>query len=235
MNPANALTRIIAACQGPFGKVAIPGFYDKVVPLADWERAEFAKLPWKEADYLKETGAPSVHGEEGYTTLERKWARPTFDVNGLVSGHTGPGSKTVLPAEARCKFSMRIVPDQDPNEIARLAEKFIREIAPPGVTVEILSYHNAYPVLIPRESKVMKAARPAMAKGFGKEPVLMREGGSIPVVTTFKHELGADSALVGLGLPDDNLHSPNEKFCIPDFYRGMTVMSEFLEEFGKKS
>jgi acetylornithine deacetylase/succinyl-diaminopimelate desuccinylase-like protein len=234
MNPANALTRIIAACQGPFGKVAIPGFYDKVVPLADWERAEFKKLPFKEEEFLKEVGAVSLHGEEGYTTLERKWARPTFDVNGLVSGHTGPGSKTVLPSEARAKFSMRIVPDQDPVEIAALTEKFIREIAPPGVTVEILSYHNAYPVLIPRESPVMKAARPAMARGFGREPVLMREGGSIPVVTTFKHELGADSALVGLGLPDDNLHSPNEKFCIPDFYRGMIVMAEFLEEFGKK-
>ncbi len=234
MNPANALTRIIAACQGPFGRVAIPGFYDKVVPLADWEREEFARLQFRDEEFLEEVGAPALAGEEGYTTLERKWARPTFDVNGLVSGHTGPGSKTVLPAEARAKFSMRIVPDQDPDEIARLAEDFIREVLPPGVVAEVIRYHSARAVLIPRESPVLGAARTAMARGFGTEPVLIREGGSIPIVTTFKQELGADSALIGLGLPDDNLHSPNEKFSIPDFYRGMVVMAEFLEEFGKR-
>src|SRR5262245_18827149 len=151
MNPANALTRIIAACQGPFGRVAIPGFYDAVRPLADWEREEYKKLPFREEEFRDEVGVKQLFGEEGFSTLERKSARPTFDVNGLVSGHTGEGSKTVLPAEARAKFSMRLVPDQRPEEIARLAESFIREIAPPGVQIEFLRHHGANPVLVRRD------------------------------------------------------------------------------------
>jgi len=233
MNPANALTRMIAAFQGPFGRVAIPGFYDKVKPLEASEREEFARLPFRESDFLEEVGAPRLWGEEGYTTLERQWARPTFDVNGLVSGHTGEGSKTVLPSEARGKFSMRLVPDQDPADITRRAEEFIREITPPGVKVEVLRHHGASPVLVPRGGPAVRAAAAAMARVFGREPVFIREGGSIPVVNTFKNELGVDSVLIGLGLPDDNAHSPNEKFSIPDFYRGMAVMVEFLAELGK--
>jgi len=232
MNPANALARILAACQEPFGKVAIPGFYDRVIPLAGWERKEFARLPFKEEEYLAEVGAPALWGEEGYSTLERMWARPTFDVNGLVSGHTGTGSKTVLPSEARAKFSMRLVPDQDPGEIMRNTEEFIREITPPGVTIEIIRYHSARPVLVPRDNPAVGAAAAAMGRAFGKEPVFIREGGSIPIVNTFKDELGADSILMGLGLPDDNAHGPNEKFCVADFYRGMAAMAEFLDELG---
>jgi acetylornithine deacetylase/succinyl-diaminopimelate desuccinylase-like protein len=232
MNPANALTRMIAACQAPFGKVAIPGFYDEVRPLEPWEKEEFRKLPFSEEEFLAEVGAPRLWGEEGFTTLERKWARPTFDVNGLVSGHTGEGSKTVLPSEARAKFSMRLVPDQKPEVIARLAEEFIRQIAPREVSIEILRHHGASPVLVQREGPAVRAAEAALAAAFGRQPVFMREGGSIPVVNTFKDELGAESVLVGLGLPDDNAHSPNEKFALPDFYRGMVVMAEFLEELG---
>ncbi len=230
MNPANALARILAACQDTFGKVAIPGFYDQVRPLEDWERRMFAQLPFKEEEFLADVGAPALWGEEGYTTLERKWGRPTFDLNGLVSGHTGTGSKTVLPAEARAKFSMRLVPDQDPDAIIRQTEEFIREITPPGVTVEIKRYHSAPPVLVSRESPGVRAAAAALASAFGKEPVFIREGGSIPIVNTFKDELGADSILIGLGLPDDNAHGPNEKFSVADFYRGMATMAEFLEE-----
>ncbi len=230
MNPANALTRIIAACQGPFGKVAIPGFYDRVRPLEDWEREEFAKLSFSEEAFRDEVGSPRLFGEDGYSTIERKSARPTFDVNGLVSGFTGEGSKTVLPSEARAKFSMRLVPDQKPEEIARLAKDFIREIAPEGVTVELIDHHGAEPVLVSRDGPAVKAAVAAMGRAFGCEPVFLREGGSIPVVNTFKKELGAESVLIGLGLPDDNAHSPNEKFCVDDFYRGMAVMAEFLEE-----
>jgi acetylornithine deacetylase/succinyl-diaminopimelate desuccinylase-like protein len=234
MNPANALTRMIAACQGPFGKVAIPGFYDDVRPLEDWERKQFARLPFRDQDFLAEVGAPRLWGEEGYTTLERKWGRPTFDVNGLVSGHTGEGSKTVLPSEARAKFSMRLVPDQNPTDIARKAEQFLREIVPPGVTIEILSHHGASPVLVSRDGPAVRAAAAALASAFGREAVFIREGGSIPVVSDFKEELGAESVLIGLGLPDDNAHSPNEKFCLRDFYRGMLVMAEFLEELGRE-
>jgi acetylornithine deacetylase/succinyl-diaminopimelate desuccinylase-like protein len=185
MNPANALTRMIAACQGPFGKVAIPGFYAAVRPLEDWEREEFARLPFSEEDFRAEVGAPRLWGEEGFSTLERKWARPTFDVNGLVSGHTGEGSKTVLPAEARAKFSMRLVPDQKPEDIAGKTREFLGEITPPGVTIEVLSHHGASPVLVSRDGPAVRAAAAALARGFGRDPVFIREGGSIPVVSDF--------------------------------------------------
>jgi acetylornithine deacetylase/succinyl-diaminopimelate desuccinylase-like protein len=231
-NPANVVTRMIAACQGPFGRVAIPGFYDDVRDLEPWERQQFAKLPFSEEAFRQEVGAPKLFGEEGYTTLERKWARPTFDVNGLVSGFTGEGAKTVLPCEARAKFSMRLVPDQDPEKIAGLAREFLLSLAPETVKVEILNHHGARPVLVPREGKAVQAAVRAYARGFGREPVFIREGGSIPVVNTFQAELGAQSLLMGLGLPDDDAHAPNEKFRIEDFYRGMVTMAAFLDEFG---
>ncbi|HZN60479.1 MAG TPA: dipeptidase [Planctomycetota bacterium] len=232
-NPANVLARLIAACQGPYGKVAIPGFYDDVRPLDPQERAEFAKLPFNEAAFREETGAPELVGEEGYTTLERKWARPTFDVNGLVSGFTGEGAKTVLPSVARAKFSMRLVPDQEPEKIAALAREFLQEMAPRGVSIEILDHHGARPVLVPRTGKGVQAAVRAYTRGFGREPVFIREGGSIPVVNTFQAELGAPSLLLGLGLPDDDAHAPNEKFRIPDFYRGISTMAALVEELAK--
>ena len=229
-NPANVVTRMIAACQGPFGKVAIPGFYDAVRPLEPWERKEFEKLPFDEEAYRKETGAPRLFGEEGYTTLERKWARPTFDVNGLVSGFTGEGSKTVLPSEARAKFSMRLVPDQDPDTIEKLTRDFLLSMAPSTVEVEIRTYHGAKPVLFRPEGKPFQAAARAYAKGFGRDPVLIREGGSIAVVNTFEEELKAPVLLLGLTVPDDDAHAPNEKFLLQDYYRGMVTMAAFLEE-----
>jgi len=232
MNPANALTRMIAACQGPFGKAAIPGFYDSVRPLEPWEREEFARLPFDEKEFQDEVGSPRLVGEEGFTTLERKWARPTFDVNGLVSGHTGEGSKTVLPSEARAKFSMRLVPDQKPEEIERLVRAYLKEITPPGVTIEILSHHGASPVLVSREGPAVRAAERAMEVGFGKRPVFMREGGSIPIVTTFKQQLGVDTLLLGWGLDDDNTHSPNEKFSLADFHRGIKASAHLWGELG---
>jgi acetylornithine deacetylase/succinyl-diaminopimelate desuccinylase-like protein len=232
-NPANVLARMIAACQGPFGRVAIPGFYDDVRPIEEWERQEFAKLPFDEAAFQRETGVSKLFGEQGYTTLERKWARPTFDVNGLVSGFTGEGAKTVLPSVARAKFSMRLVPDQDPDKVAELARKFLLDVAPDTVEIEILKHHGARPVLVPRSGPGVQAAERAYKAGFGKEPVFIREGGSIPVENTFQAELGAQSLLMGLGLPDDDAHSPNEKFRIEDFYRGMVTMAAFLEEMGR--
>jgi len=198
--------------------------------LEPWEREEFAKLPFNEENFLREVGAPKLFGEEGYTTLERKWARPTFDVNGLVSGFTGEGAKTVLPSVARAKFSMRLVPNQDPEKIAALVRDYLLEIAPDTVTVEIVDHHGAKPVILKREGKAVRAAAKAYERGFGKAPVFIREGGSIPVVNTFQAELGVESILLGLGLPDDDAHAPNEKFRIEDYYRGMVTMAGFLEE-----
>jgi len=229
-NPANVLSRMLAAFQGPFGKVAIPGFYDGVRPLEPREREEFARLSFDEEEYRREVGASKLFGEEGYTTLERKWARPTFDINGLVSGFTGVGAKTVLPSVARAKFSMRLVPDQDPDRITELVRDFLRDITPDTVETELETHHGAKAVLLRRDGKEVQAAARAYEIGFGKKPVFIREGGSIPVVNTFQAELGAESILLGLGLPDDDAHAPNEKFRIQDYYRGMVTMAAFLEE-----
>ncbi len=229
-NPANVLTRLIAACQCPFGRVAIPGFYDDVKPIEDWERKEFAKLPFDDEQFRQSIGAPELFGEEGYSTLERRWARPTLDVNGLLSGFTGEGAKTVLPCEARAKFSMRLVPDQTPERITELVREFLNEIAPSTVELDIIDHHGAHPVLLPTEGRFVDAAMRAYEHGFGCRPVFIREGGSIPVVNTFREELGADSLLLGLGLPDDGAHAPNERFRIEDYYRGIVTMGRFLAE-----
>ncbi len=230
-NPANVLTRMLAACQEAGGRVAIPGFYDKVRPVADWERRQMAALPFDDEEFLRSTGAPRTFGEEGYTTLERKGARPTLDINGLISGFTDEGFKTVLPSTASAKLSMRLVPDQDPDEIQALVIDFLNEVAPDSVEVEIRTHHNARPVIVPRDGAAVQAAEKALEVGFGRRPVFVREGGSIPVVNTFQDALGVDSLLVGLGLPDDNAHSPNEHFRIVDFYRGVVTMAAFLDEF----
>jgi len=234
-NPANVLTRIISACQKPFGKIAIPGFYDHVRELEAHEREAFRELPFSEEEFLNEVGAPALWGEEGFSSLERKWARPTFDVNGLTSGHQGEGSKTVLPREARAKFSMRLVPDQDPEEIRRITEEFLLSLVPKSVEAEIIPEHGASPVLVSTDTDVFRAAERAIETGFGKRPVLVREGGSIPVVNTFKEELGIDSVLIGLGLPDDGAHGPNEKFSLADFQRGVLTMAALVDEVSKHS
>ena len=232
-NPANVLTRLMAACQGPDGKIAIPGFYDDVRPLEDWEREMMAELPFDEEEFRKSVGAVKVFGEAGYTTLERKGARPTLDINGMISGFTGEGAKTVLPATASCKFSMRLVPDQDPEKIATLVCDFLNEIAPDTVEIEVRPHHGASPVIVSRDGTAVKAAEKALETGFGRQPVFVREGGSIPVVNTFQEALGAESLLIGLGLPDDQLHAPNEHFRIKDYHRGAVTMAAFLEEYGQ--
>ncbi len=231
-NPANVLTRMIGACQGDDGKIAIPGFYDDVRPIEGWEREAMAELPFDEEEFRESVGAPRVFGEAGFTTLERKGARPTLDVNGLTSGFQGEGAKTVLPALASCKFSMRLVPDQDPRRITELVSDFLREIAPDTVEVEVIDHHGASPVIVSRDGAAVQAAERALELGFGRKPVFVREGGSIPVVNTFQEALGAESLLVGLGLPDDNPHSPNERFRVVDYYRGIVTFAAFLEELG---
>jgi succinyl-diaminopimelate desuccinylase len=220
-NPANALVSMLAALVNERGQVQVPGFYDDVQAITPRERAEFARLPFDEAAFMRQIGVDALRGEEGYTTLERRWARPTFDINGLWSGYQGEGAKTVLPARAGAKFSFRLVPNQDPRKITQALQTRLGELCPPGIRMELVEYHGAPGVVVPLESPYVAAAQRAIEEGFGKKPVFMREGGSIPVVATFHDLLGVDTLLLGWGLDDDNTHSPNEKFSLADFHRGI--------------
>jgi acetylornithine deacetylase/succinyl-diaminopimelate desuccinylase-like protein len=232
-NPANALAHIIDRLRDPrTGRVEIPGFYADVRPIEPWERQEFARLPFDEAAYRQGLGVPELAGEEGYTTLERVWARPTCDVNGIFGGYQGAGAKTVLPAWAGAKVSMRLVPDQEPGKVARLFTDFVRQVAPPGVTVEVKSLHGADPVLIDTSGPLIEAAMDALEEVWGRRPVRIREGGSIPIVAAFSRVLKVPVALMGFGLADDNLHSPNEKFNISHFYHGIRTTARLLDLAG---
>ena len=226
-NPAFVLANVLAQMKDRGGRVKIPGFYDDVRPLSDAERAEWKKLPFNETKYRKDLGAPRLFGESGYSTLERIWARPTFEINGLLSGFTGEGAKTVLPAVAMAKVSMRLVPDQDPNKIAALFEAYINKIVPKTVELKVTRMHGGKPWMTEFDNKYVRAAGRAIEKGFGKAPVFNREGGSIPVVSTFQEELGVPSVLFGVGLPDENAHAPNEKLDLSNFHNGI-IASAFL-------
>jgi acetylornithine deacetylase/succinyl-diaminopimelate desuccinylase-like protein len=232
-NPCNALAAILASLKGPDGKVQIPGFYDPVRPLEDWERAEFAKLPFSEEEFRASLGVTSLEGEAGYTTLERKWARPTCDVNGLYGGYQGPGPKTVLPCSAGAKLSFRLVPDQDPKTVGEQFRAHVKAVCPPGVTYEVIDHHGAPAVLVNTNTQGVRAAIKAIEAGFGKPPVLIREGGSIPVVGLLKTQLGVDTLLLGWGQNDDNLHGPNEKFSLADFHRGIKASARLLAELAE--
>jgi len=232
-NPANALAKILASLVNDRGQIQVPGFYDDVEPLTAREREEFARLPFDEKEFMRKLGVSGLRGEEGYTTLERRWARPTCDINGLISGYQGEGAKTVLPARATAKFSFRLVPRQDPKKLSASLEKFIRDQVPPGITMELIDFHGAPGVVTPLESPFVSAAQQAITAGFGKAPVFMREGGSIPVVGTFHDLLGVDTLLLGWGLDDDNTHSPNEKFSLADFHRGIKSSAHLWQHLGK--
>jgi acetylornithine deacetylase/succinyl-diaminopimelate desuccinylase-like protein len=234
-NPINALCSILASLKGPDGRIQIGGFYDAVRPLEDWERAEFSKLPFSEADFQGDLAVGALAGEEGYTTLERKWARPTCDINGIFGGYAGPGPKTVLPCKAGAKLSFRLVPDQDPKTIDRLFREHVARACPPGVTYEIIPHHGAPAVLVDVDTPGVRAAARAIEAGFGTRPVFMREGGSIPVVGLIKQHLGVDTLLLGWGQNDDNLHGPNEKFSIADFHRGIKSAAHLLAELAEES
>lgn len=232
-NPLNALAAIIAGLKGPDGRIQIEGFYDDVRPLEQWERDAFAKLPFSEAEFRDSLGVASLEGEFGYTTLERKWARPTCDVNGIYGGYAGPGPKTVLPCQAGAKFSFRLVPDQDAKTITTLLKSHLEKHCPPGVTYELITHSGGNPCLVETDSPGVKAAVRAIEAGFGTAPVFMREGGSIPVVTLLKKQLGVDTLLLGWGQNDDNLHGPNEKFSLADFHKGIKSAAHLMAELAK--
>ena len=232
-NPAFVLAQILTQMKDKSGRVKIPGFYDDVVPLRDEERAEWKRLPFNETRYRKELGAPKLFGETGYTTLERVWARPTFEVNGLLGGFTGEGAKTVIPATAMAKISMRLVPDQDPDKVANLFEAYLKKIAPKTVEVALTRMHGGKPWMAAFDNPYVQAAGRAIEQGFGKAPVFNREGGSIPVVSTFQQELGVPSVLFGIGLPDENAHAPNEKLDLGNFHNGVIASAFLYDELGR--
>ncbi|HEV8603768.1 MAG TPA: dipeptidase [Tepidisphaeraceae bacterium] len=229
-NPANILTELLATLHDKDGRVNIPGFYDDVVPLSDAERREWAKLPFDDAAFMRDLNLNGLTGETGYSTIERKWARPTLDINGLTSGYQGHGAKTIIPAKASAKVSMRLVPNQDPAKIQAAFEKTLRERCPKTVKMEFAQHGRAPGVLVPREGAAIAAASRALEQGFGKKPLLTRSGGSIPVVGHIKSTLGIDTLLVGFGLPDDRVHSPNEKFDLDCLYRGTRTAAVLYNE-----
>jgi acetylornithine deacetylase/succinyl-diaminopimelate desuccinylase-like protein len=220
-NPIHELAKIIDRCHDEDYRVTIPGFYDDVLDLEEWERAEFKRLPFKEEDFLKEVGSEGLVGEEGYSSLERKTARPTFEINGIYGGYDGEGSKTIIPSWAGAKITMRLVPNQDPDKVCRLLEKYLHQIKPEGITLDVKTGGGAKPAMVAKDNPYMQAAMQALKEGFGKEPFFIREGGSIPIVNVFKEVLGVDTLLLGFCQPDCNAHSPNEWFGLNDFKRGI--------------
>jgi acetylornithine deacetylase/succinyl-diaminopimelate desuccinylase-like protein len=227
-NPAQVLCDLIAGMHDEQGRITLPGYYDRVLPITSEERAEFSRLPMDEAYYLKQSGAPALFGEAGYTPYERVGVRPTLEVNGLLSGFTGEGSKTVLPARAMAKISMRLVPDQNPDEVHQQLIQHLEAHIPATVRYEVKYLNKGLPSVTNRNMPAVKALNQAMESVFGKRPVFRREGGSIPVTAQISELLGIDSVLTGFGLTDDNMHAPNEKIHLPTFYQGIDTLIHFF-------
>jgi acetylornithine deacetylase/succinyl-diaminopimelate desuccinylase-like protein len=230
-NPINELAEIISKLHDKNGKISIPGFYDDVLKLSKKERENFKKLNFSEKKYAKSLKLAELKGEKGYSTLERLWVRPTLDCNGIIGGFTGKGAKTVIPSKATAKISMRLVPNQSSKKISKLFSKYIKQIAPASVTVEVRDLHGAEPTLTPFDNNANIAASKAMEKTFGKKTVFIREGGSIPIVSDFKKILKAPAVLMGMGLNSENLHSPNEHFDLGHFQKGIISSAYFLKEY----
>jgi acetylornithine deacetylase/succinyl-diaminopimelate desuccinylase-like protein len=232
-NPFVALAQIIAGLKDRDGKILIPGFYDDVeVPSAE-EKAAWKQLPFDEEHYReKEVGSPVLTGEAGYSVLERTWARPTLDVHGMPGGFTGAGAKTVIPARATAKVSMRLVPGMTPKKSFAQYKSFVESLTPKGVTVEVRMIHSGDPIVVGTDNPYVTAAKDAMREVFGKETVFVRGGGSIPIVGDIERHLKIPAVMMGFGLPDDNLHAPNEKFHIANFYRGIESVIRMFERLG---
>ncbi|HEY4329156.1 MAG TPA: dipeptidase, partial [Phycisphaerae bacterium] len=229
-NPAHALCEMIAKLHDHSGRIAVPGFYEGVLDLTDEERAMWQKLPHNDAKYAADLGVKELFGEASFTTLERKWARPTLEVNGLTSGYQGAGAKTVLPNRASVKITCRLVPNQDADKLGDVLVAHLKTLVPPGVRFELIAQHTGSPPAItPIDSPAMAAASDAMELAFGTRPLFQREGGSIPVVAWFKKSLGIDSILLGFGLPDDRIHAPNEKLNLRYYYNGIKTCAAVYE------
>ena len=229
-NPANVLVEMLSSLKDKRGKITIPGFYDKVRKLTAAERRSIKALPHSDETFRRSIKAPELAGEKGFSTLERLWTRPTLDINGLWGGFSGEGAKTVIPATAHAKISMRLVPDQNSTAITKLVMAHLKKIAPPSVKVKVRNLHGGEAWLASTDHPALRAAGRALERSFGKTPVFMREGGSIPVVATFDKMLKVPAVLLGIGLADDNLHAPNEKMDLDNFYKGNEAAAFLMEE-----
>ncbi|MBI2942424.1 MAG: dipeptidase [Chloroflexi bacterium] len=232
-NPIEDLCKILAALKDENRRITIPGFYDDVRPLAEAERVELGLLPFDEEAFRRKVGVPALAGEAGYTTLERLWARPTLEINGMWGGFTGEGSKTVLPARASAKVSCRLVPDQDPERIADLLTEHVQRLCPPTISLTVTRMHGGKPCLTPLDHPAVQAAARAIEVGFGKRPVFTREGGTIPVVATLAEQLGLPSVLMGIGLRDENTHAPNEHLDLENLRNGMRSAAQLWFELAR--
>ena len=232
-NPINILSKMIASLHDENNKITIPGFYDKVIELSDEERSEMAKAPFKKEGYLKALDIKDVYGETGYSTMERGSIRPTLDVNGIWGGYTGEGAKTVIASQAFAKISMRLVPDQDTKEITQLFYDHFMSNAPVGTRVKVTPHHGGEAAVTPIDSVGYKAASMAYKKTFGKRPIPVRSGGSIPIVAMFEKELGLKTILMGFGLDSDAIHSPNEHYGLFNFYKGIETIPYFFHYYSK--
>ena len=234
-NPATILCQLIASLHDEHNHITIPGFYDDVLPLSEADRAALNKAPFDLENYKKDLGVNDVWGEKGYTTLERTGSRPTLEVNGIWGGYTGEGAKTVLPSKASAKISMRLVPNQQSDKITQLFTEHFQKIAPAYVKVKVSAHHGGEPVVTPTDSVAYRAAQKAISESFGKEPIPTRGGGSIPIVALFEKELGIKTVLMGFGLDSDNLHSPNEKYDLANYYKGIETIPLFHKHFAELS
>lgn len=233
-NPANVLVELIASLKDEKQRITIPGFYDDVLVISPEEREKMAKAPFNLEAYKKALEIDEVSGEEGYSTMERTGIRPTLDINGIWGGYTGEGAKTVIPSKAYAKISMRLVPNQDHVKISKLFEDHFRKIAPPSVRVKVTALHGGQAYVSPTDMPAYKAAEKAYLKSFGKEPVPVRSGGSIPIISTFEQKLGLKSILMGFGLESDAIHSPNENFPLGQFYKGIETIVYFYHYFSEE-
>jgi acetylornithine deacetylase/succinyl-diaminopimelate desuccinylase-like protein len=233
-NPASVLSKLLSSCIDDTGHIVVPGFYDDVLPLTKWERQQFARLPFSEKEYAKFLGVPALTGERGFTTLERRWARPTFEINGLTSGYQGPGSKTIVPSVASAKITCRLVPNQRPVKIARAITRHLRKNCPPGVRLRFETGHDSPAFITSPQAPGARAAAAALEEAFGCPSVFTREGGSLPILDVFKRHLRGEIILVGLGLADDNWHSPNEKMDLDNFHRGIQMSAALLLNLGNE-
>jgi len=231
-NPLEGLARIIAGLRDRKNRVAIPRYYAEITPPAEAERDAWDRLGFREEAYLADLGISEAPGEAGYGILDRRWARPTLEVHGIMGGFTGPGAKTVIPARATAKISMRLVPDQRPQAVLRAFTRKVQRLTPPGLHAEVRLLASGTPLALSPDAPALRSAAQALEEVFHRAPVYMREGGSVPVAAEFRNVLNAPPVLMGFGLPDDNLHSPNEKFHLPNFYRGIEAVIRFMQRLG---